>query len=101
MTSSNWTQFKRFLNRANQWFRDTPDRALDQALDAALKIRSLENEHFHGEAIGSSSDEYSDRVLSYFKSEVNRYLQVIQMRLAEFNTSRSIFAISEQIDPAE
>lgn len=101
MTSSNWTQFKRFLNRANQWFRDTPDRALDQALDAALKIRSLENEHFHGEAIGSSSDEYSERVLSYFKSEVNRYLQVIQMRLAEFNTSRSIFAISEQIDPAE
>ncbi|MBS0016628.1 MAG: proton extrusion protein PcxA [Arthrospira sp. SH-MAG29] len=101
MTSSNWTQFKRFLNRANQWFRDTPDRALDQAYDAALKIRSLENEHFHGEAIGSSSDEYSDRVLSYFKSEVNKYLQVIQMRLAEFNTSRSILGISEQIDPAE
>lgn len=101
MASSNWTKFKWLLNRANQWFRDTPDRALDQAYDAALSIRSIENEHFNGEVILSESEEYGDRVLSYFKSELNKYLKIIQMRLAEFNTSRSILGISEQIDPGE
>ncbi|MGC9527176.1 MAG: proton extrusion protein PcxA [Limnospira sp.] len=101
MPTSTWTQFKRFLDRANRWFRDTPDRALDQAYDAALRIRAIEDEHFNGEVISAESGDYGDRVRSYFQSELNKYLKIIQMRLAEFNTSRSILGISEQIDATE
>ncbi|MEB3884984.1 proton extrusion protein PcxA [Lyngbya sp. CCY1209] len=101
MPTSTWTQFKRFLDRANRWFRDTPDRALDQAYDAALRIRAIEDEHFNGEVISAESGDYGDRVRSYFQSELNKYLKIIQMRLAEFNTSRSLLGISEQIDATE
>jgi len=101
MPTSTWTQFKRFLDRANRWFRDTPDRALDQAYDAALRIRAIEDEHFNGEVISADYGDYGDRVRSYFQSELNKYLKIIQMRLAEFNTSRSLLGISEQIDAAE
>lgn len=48
MVTSKSNLFQQWVGNANQWFRDTPKRALDQAYDAALKIRALENEHFHG-----------------------------------------------------
>lgn len=99
MTASYSNQFKQFWNHTNQWFRDTPERALDQAYDAALKIRALELEHFKGEKIASESAEYSDRVVAYFNSELKKYLKIIQSRLMVFNTSRSLFGLSEQINP--
>ncbi len=100
MAASNSNLFKRFVGNANQWFRDTPERALDQAYDAALKIRSIENEHFHGEEIAPESHpEYSDRVITYFNSELKKYIKIIQTRLMVFNASRSVLGWSEQINP--
>ncbi len=99
MTVSYSNQFKQFWSHTNQWFRDTPERALDQAYDAALKIQALEQEHFQGEKIASQSAEYSDRVLAYFNSELKKYLKIIQSRLMVFNASRSLFGLSEQINP--
>ncbi|VXD17300.1 Proton extrusion protein PcxA [Planktothrix serta PCC 8927] len=101
MTAYNSNLFKRFVGNVNQWFRDTPERALDQAYDAALKIRSLENEHFQGEKIAPESHpEYSDRVITYFNSELKKYLKIIQARLMVFNASRSVLGWSEQIHPS-
>ncbi|OIP67798.1 MAG: proton extrusion protein PcxA [Oscillatoriales cyanobacterium CG2_30_40_61] len=92
--------FQQFFGNTNQWFRGTPERALDQAYDAALKIRSIENEHFQGEKISPESHpEYSDRALSYFNSELKKYLKIIQTRLIVFNASRSVLGWSEQINP--
>ncbi|CAD0230973.1 Proton extrusion protein PcxA [Planktothrix agardhii] len=101
MAAADSNVFKQFFGNANQWFRDTPERALDQAYDAALKIRSLENEHFQGEKISLEfHPEYSDRVLSYFNSELKKYLKIIQNRLMVFNASRSVLGWSEQINPS-
>lgn len=99
MTAFYSNQFKQFWSHTNQWFRDTPERALDQAYDAALKIRALEQEHFKGEKITSESAEYSERVIAYFNSELKKYLKIIQSRLMVFNASRSLFGLSEQINP--
>lgn len=95
MKTSTWTQIQQALSRANRWFKNTPDRALDQAYDAALRIKAIENEHFQGEKITQDSAEYSDRVLSYFDSELKKCLNIIQARLAEFNLSRSVIGLSE------
>ncbi|NJK38526.1 MAG: proton extrusion protein PcxA [Oscillatoriales cyanobacterium RM1_1_9] len=101
MIVSTWPQIKRLWRTTNRWFWDTPERALDQAYEAALKIKALENEHFNGKKVGDESIQYSDRVQSYFKSELKKYLNIIQARLTEFNTSRSVIGISEQINPIE
>ncbi len=100
MATSNSNLFQQWVGNANQWFRDTPERALEQAYDAALKIRSLENEHFYGDRIPSESHEkYSDRTLAYFHSELKKNLKIIETRLMVFNASRSVLGFSEQINP--
>ncbi|WP_413168182.1 proton extrusion protein PcxA [Capilliphycus salinus ALCB114379] len=101
MKTSTWTQIHKALRRANSWFKDTPERALDQAYDAALRIKAIEDEHFQGGKITKDSGQYSDRVLSYFDSELKKCLNIIQTRLVVFNTSRSIFGWSEPLDSHE
>jgi len=85
-----WKQFKLSVLNANQWFQETPERALDMAYDAALKIKSIEEKHFEGQKISTTSVHYSNSAKSYFNSELKRYLKIIQIRLAEFNTSVSV-----------
>jgi hypothetical protein len=97
MTSITWRSLKTLFRYAHRWFRQTPERALDQAYDAALKIRSIENEHFNGQPISTETGDYGDRVINYFKSELKQSLSIIQTRLAEFNTSRSILGISDSL----
>lgn len=82
-----WKQFKLSILNANQWLRETPERALDMAYDAALKIKFIEEKHFEGKKISNASVRYSNSAKSYFNSELKRYLKIIQTRLAEFNTS--------------
>jgi len=83
------------LRLANQWFADTPERALDQAYKAALTIKSIEDEHFNGQKISARSSQHSDSVISYFEADLKKYLNTIRVRLREFRTSRSVFRLSE------
>lgn len=101
MKTSTWIQLKQLFRNANQWFRDTPERALDQAYDAALRIKAIEDEHFQGQKISKESAEYGERVMSYFESELKKCLNIIQTRLAEFNTSRSVLAMSESVNSTQ
>ena len=96
MAISPWKQFKLSVLNANQWFRKTPERALNMAYDAANKIRSIEEEHFEGRKISNVSISYSNSTKSYFNSQLNRYLKIIQVRLAEFNTSISVVGTLDQ-----
>ena len=91
-----WNQFKLSILDANQWFRETPYRALNIAYDAALKIKSIEEKHFEGQKISTASVCYSNSSKSYFNSELKRYLKIIQTRLAEFNTSVSVVGTLDQ-----
>ncbi|GGA56444.1 hypothetical protein CYANOKiyG1_77340 [Okeania sp. KiyG1] len=96
MAIYSWKQFKLSVLSANEWFRQTPERALDMAYDAALNIKAMEEKHFGGQKISLASASYGDSVKSYFNSELKRYLKVIQTRLAEFNTSVSVVGIFEK-----
>jgi hypothetical protein len=76
---------------------ETPERALDEAYQAALKIKAIEDEHFQGQAVGVTTEsDYSDRVLSYFKSEVNNNITTINVRLAEFRATRIFLGESDR-----
>lgn len=88
---------KKSLRTANQWFWRTPDRALDQAYEAALAIAAIEDEHFDGKKIAAESANYGETVQSYFDSELKKYLKLIQMRLVEFKASRSVLSLPDQV----
>ncbi|MGB3263074.1 MAG: proton extrusion protein PcxA [Microcoleus sp.] len=97
MNTSAWNRFVKYLYSANQWYRETPERALEQAYDAALAIKAIEDEHFGGQGISGRSGDYGDSTLSYFKSELQKYLKVIQTRMVEFNASRSFLELPDRV----
>jgi len=87
--------FNNLLRAANQWFLDTPERALDQAYKAALMIKAIEDEHFNGNKISVETSGQSSSVVAFFEADLNKYLQTVRVRLAEFKSSRSVFSGSE------
>ena len=97
----------RFWRRANQWFYRTADRALDEAYKAALKIKAIEDEHFGGEKIEIASEYNGSQVATYFQNDLNKYLNIARIRLAEFQTSRTVTGTNyprspdgQQFDPS-
>ncbi|WP_414623189.1 proton extrusion protein PcxA [Calothrix sp. CCY 0018] len=85
----NW----RFVNR---WFLDTPQRSLLIAYEAALKIRDIEDKHFNGGKISSESTEHTANILSYWQTQLEKKLKIINFRLAEFQRSRSLLTVYDQ-----
>ena len=79
----------------NKWFLNTPQRALLRAYEAAWKIRDIEDKHFHGKKISSESTEYTANILSFWQAELEKNLKIINLRLAEFQRSHSLFTISD------
>ena len=97
MNTSPWHRIIKYLYSAHQWYRETPDRALEQAYDAALAIKAIEDEHFGAQKISARSGDYGHSTLSYFKSELQKYLKVIQTRMVEFNASRSFLELPDRV----
>ena len=63
------------LQKARQWFYKTPERALDQAYEAAKMIEAIENEHFDGNPISSLYGNYGKSSMTYFKGELQKIPQ--------------------------
>jgi CemA family len=82
--------FGKYWARANQWFYRTADRALDEAYKAALKIKAIEDEHFNGQQIVIPAESTNKQVATYFRNDLNKYLNIARIRLAEFQTSRTV-----------
>ncbi|MEB3356003.1 MAG: proton extrusion protein PcxA [Synechococcales bacterium] len=94
MNSNVFNAAQGLFRRANRWFQKTPERALDEAYEAALTIKSIEDTHFDGGRITPEYGNYSQSVQAYFQAELKKYLNIIKVRLAEFNTSNSIFRVT-------
>lgn len=97
MNTSPWNRFVKYLYSVHQWYRETPERALEQAYEAALAIKAIEDEHFGGQPIGDRAGDYGHSTLSYFKSDLQKYLKIIQTRMVEFNASRSFLELPERV----
>ncbi|MBW4676326.1 MAG: proton extrusion protein PcxA [Desmonostoc geniculatum HA4340-LM1] len=77
-----------FLLAAYRRYLQTPERSLHEAYDAALKIKEIEDKHFNGNKIDIDSAMYSNTVMDYFESDLNKLLKTARMRLTEFRASR-------------
>ncbi|MFB2980502.1 proton extrusion protein PcxA [Microseira sp. BLCC-F43] len=107
MTNSILQKIKASVRSTNQWFSETPQRSLEQAYNAALQIKAIEDEHFNGQKISPDSADYGARVMAYFQAELNKYLNIAKLRLAAFNATYSVLTLvnqnpvsSNQFDPA-
>lgn len=94
-------KLSRIVRGANQWLSKTPERALDQAYRAALKIKELEDKHFQGKKVSPDTAQYGDSVMTYFEAELQGYLQTIKVRLGVFKTSRLFTSLSEPTHPRD
>jgi hypothetical protein len=83
------------FNAGRRWFSATPERALDSAYRAAVKIKAIEDDHFNGQIVAASSVEYSPSVIKVFRTDVNNYLSTIKARLIEFKISRGLLIFSD------
>ncbi|NJL90614.1 MAG: proton extrusion protein PcxA [Coleofasciculaceae cyanobacterium SM2_1_6] len=79
-----------FLYRSNEWFLKTPERSLEEAYKAALKIKQMEDDHFNGRKIALESADYGLNTFKYFQEDLNKLLGLVKGRLAEFRVSRSL-----------
>jgi CemA family len=87
-------RLRSWIQRSERWYLTTPDRALDEAYDAALAIRAIEEQHFKGEKIEVRAGGYSASSVSYFEAELRKNLKIIRMRLTEFRASRTTVDIT-------
>jgi len=88
-------KLQNWLKKGRKWFSFTPERALDAAYRAALKIKAIEDDHFQGQHISAVEMGYSASVLRVFQNDVENYLKTIQLRLTEFKISRSLLILSD------
>jgi hypothetical protein len=77
-----------FLLAAYRWYLFTPERSLDTAYQAAIKIKEIEDKHFNGNKIDSEFTMHSTSVMDYFQGDLQKLLKTVQMRLTEFKASR-------------
>lgn len=88
-------QPKAILRKIRQWFSKTPERALDQAYEAALMIQTIERDYFGGNPISRDYGNYGESAQAYFQRELQKYLNVIKLRMAEFKTSSTLIQVSD------
>lgn len=95
MRSSSQNAIQGIIRQANRWFRRTPKRALNDAYEAAIAIKAIEDNHFGGSKIAPESGEYSQNVYSYFRSQLASNLRTIRVRLTEFKLSDSVIRATQ------
>ncbi|MFB2891918.1 proton extrusion protein PcxA [Aerosakkonemataceae cyanobacterium BLCC-F50] len=89
MINSIFTSIQGLVRSVRDWYFDTPERALEQAYNAALQIKAIEDEYFEGKKISANQTDYSDSVKAYFLSELRQNLTIASNRLREFKASNS------------
>lgn len=83
MRSPLTSSLRKTLLAAEKWYRNTPERALAEAYQAAKAIKAIEDEHFDSQPIGFSSP-YTGAVSTYFQTERDKNLRTIRTRLKEY-----------------
>lgn len=86
--------FNKIFRGTKKWFSRSSEKSLDEAYQAALKIKQIEEEHFQGKKILLRNTDYGETAFCYFETELNSYLQIIKLKIAQFKTSRLFFNIS-------
>lgn len=81
------------FGKLRQWATNTPDRALDKAYEAALKVRQLEADYFDGQAVSESYGNFSRSTYRILKKDLAKHLGTIKRQMTLFKASSAVFPI--------
>ncbi|NJK40607.1 MAG: proton extrusion protein PcxA [Acaryochloridaceae cyanobacterium SU_2_1] len=98
MSSSAINPLRRTFEFVQQWYRNTPERALEEAYRAAGRIQSIEKQHYDDQPVPLRLNSESV-ITKYFQSEIQKNLTFIQTRLREFKTSTFLVDLALTLQP--
>jgi hypothetical protein len=77
------------LQNIFSWVKNTPERAIDEAFEAAVNIKRVEEETFKGNKIANDGS-FSVSVFSVFEIQLQKDLRTINARLSFYKVSASL-----------
>lgn len=77
------------LQNIFSWVKNTPERSIDEAFEAAVSIKRIEEETFKGNKI-SNDGSFGSNVFSVFEIQLQKYLRTINARLNFYKLSASL-----------
>ena len=81
------------FGKLRQWVTNTPDRALDKAYEAALKIRQIEADYFDGQPISETYGDFSQSTYRLLRKDLSKYLSIIKRQMVFFKASSAVLPI--------
>ncbi|MEM9979300.1 MAG: proton extrusion protein PcxA, partial [Cyanobacteria bacterium P01_D01_bin.2] len=91
-------QLRAFFRNAGQWLFKSPDQSLEQAYEAALAIKKIEDDYFDGNPISEDNGSYGESAYRYIQGEVERTIALIKQRMAAFEAARSGLSPGRQME---
>ncbi len=91
-------QLRAFFRNAGQWLYKSPDQSLEQAYEAALVIKKIEDEYFSGKPIAQENSDYGDRTYRYIQGEVQRNILLIKQHMATFDATQANLSPGRQME---
>jgi hypothetical protein len=99
MKRSIFSNLKTYWQFSQRWLFETPERALENAYQAALMIQAIENDYFGGQKVSARSHQYSPNEIAHLQQEVQKYLDTIKLRLTEYKISRGVVNLVKPAQP--
>jgi len=78
------------LQNIFSWVKNTPERAVDEAFEAAVNIKRIEEETFNGNKIANNDGSFSASVFSVFEIQLQKNLRTINAKLSFYKVSASL-----------
>ena len=91
-------QLRAFFRNAGQWLFKSPDQSLEQAYEAALAIKKIEDDYFDGKPITQDNSNYGDSAYRYIQGEVERHILLIKQHMEDFEAARSNLSPGRQME---
>ena len=91
-------QLRSLFRNAGQRLFKSPDQSLEQAYEAALTIKKIEDDYYDGQPIAQENSDYGDIAYRYIKGEVERNIIVIKERMIAFESTRSGLSQGRQME---
>lgn len=91
-------QLRAFFRNAGQWLFKSADQSLEQAYEAALAIKKLEDNYFDGRPITQNNGDYGDSAYRYIQAEVERNIVVVKQQMERFEAARSSVSQGRQME---
>jgi hypothetical protein len=84
-------KLREYVDAASDRFLKTPERSLDQAYQAALKIASIEDKYFKEGDKPTALANSEGHVEAFLRTEIDKNLAIAKVRLTEFKASSLVF----------